>query len=189
MLFKLVSFDIFDDGWVKTVFQVEAPSFERGERLIKKQLSKLLRSFPAGQLIGDTVINWQPNPDGSYSGSFVVPNAGIAPGSAGDTSGMWVNGNAVVPSYQWPSQMQNSVFTAETVPVGNASGFTVTSTNGSTATTATINSWVPVTIQPGQTVVMGDTSTVTNSGTCPITITNTGVTYSNQSSVNINWTE
>jgi len=101
MKFTLTSFDVFDEGWVKTVFEVEAESQEVGEMLIKKQLSKLFRSFPAGQL----VLGWHQTNDGNWAGTF--PGIPISiPNMAGVASGGFV-----VPTITNPHGQGNVVFT------------------------------------------------------------------------------
>lgn len=143
MRFQLTCFDFFNDGQVTTSFTVEAPSQEVGEYLIKKQLSKLFRQFPAGQLIFAPIQeNAQGNvwsQLGGLGGSPVyVPNVGP------NWTPNFVVGDQVITTGGLPCQWHGgmnvsgnvSVLPGDTVvinAVGEGTNCTYTVTNSSAA--------------------------------------------------------
>lgn len=107
MRFQLTCFDFFNDGRVDTSFMVEAPSQEVGEYLIKKQLSKLFRAFPAGQLIFAPV---QQN----------IPQTGLLSGGMLMGGQIWTNPPVYTPNVG-PGWVPNIVV-GDTVPISTTTG-------------------------------------------------------------------
>lgn len=169
MRFKLTNYEFCgEDGWVVSTFEVESPTAEQGERMVKKALSKLMRNYPAGQLF---VV---PDPQ-ALQMPWINTMPGVAPGVG---QAPWNNG-------QW---QQGSILVGGTVPLTTTTGplgqVTVTvpgdwQLNGSNAVGGLVTNNGTATLQPGDTVTlsgfqnanMNQTYMVTNSSGSAMTLT------------------